>query len=509
MSMEIGFPIVIYGAGSSGRRMLLAINASQEYRAVAFIDDDVNLQGQTIHGLRVHGIEDAPDLFAAHGSRTALLAMPSISVERRAEIERSLRAIGAEVHQAPSIHQIVGGGRSGAPNISLAEVLGRARSEENLELVAEAICGRSVLVTGAGGSIGSELCMKLLSFRPRALIAYEMSEYALYTIEQTLQALNAAEPDRPPVKIVAVLGSVLNRPRLERLIRLHDVSHVYHAAAYKHVPIVEGNILEGVRNNVLGTLAVVEACVARGVKNLVVVSTDKAVRPTNVMGATKRMAEIIVQDAQRRNSGALFSMVRFGNVLGSSGSVIPRFQAQIEQGGPVTVTHPEITRYFMTISEAALLVVQAGSMARGGDLFLLDMGEPVKIVDMAQRMIRMMGHKPLLPGEEGEGVRIVFSGLRPGEKLYEELLIEGVAESTRHPKICRAMEDAPPPDTVAHLIAGIKTAIECDDVDQALAVLLAGVQNYTYSGLAEDPGGAVALKVVSPNGSWPGRLQVS
>ncbi|MDD2870021.1 nucleoside-diphosphate sugar epimerase/dehydratase [Neomegalonema sp.] len=486
MFMKTGVPIIIYGAGASGVQMLLVTNASREYRAVAFVDDDAALQGTAVHGLQVHAPEEMRDLIAAHEARTVLLAMPSISGERRAEIATRLRAAGADVHHAPTIHQIVGGNLASSPTISLDEILGRPPSEEGSHLAAEAIRDRVVLVTGAGGSIGSELCAKLLCFRPRTLIAYEMNEYALYKVEQNLQALNAVAGDSPTT-IVPVLGSVLNQARLEQLIRAHGVSHVYHAAAYKHVPLVESNVLEGVRNNVLGTLAVVEACVALGVGNLVLVSTDKAVRPTNVMGATKRISEIILQDAQRRNPGTVFSMVRFGNVLGSSGSVIPRFYDQIKQGGPVTVTHAEITRYFMTISEAAFLVVQASVMARGGDVFLLDMGEPVKIVALAQRMIRMMGHLPVLPGEEGEGVRITFSGLRPGEKLYEELLIDSVAEETSHPKIARAVEDAPSALTVSRLLAELKVALERNDAQRVIEILSECVQDYVSSGLAGDP----------------------
>lgn len=440
-------PVIIYGAGASGRQLSRSLREGTEYAPVAFIDDSEALQGAMVAGIMVHRPTKILDLSATYGVRDVLLAMPSVSGSARADVLRRLEALPLHVRTVPGIDEIL----SGEANlVDLAEVpiedlLGRDIIPPRADLMDESVKGKVVMVTGAGGSIGSELVRQIALLSPARLVLLDSSEFALYSIDQEITQLIAKRA--PGVKLQTVLGSVQDRTRIELVMREWAVQAVFHAAAYKHVPLVEGNPVEGVQNNAFGTLATLEAARAAGVQSFTLVSTDKAVRPTNVMGASKRLAEMICQAAAAESPDMCISMVRFGNVLGSSGSVIPAFRQQIKSGGPIQVTHPEVTRYFMTIPEAAQLVIQASAMAKGGDVFLLDMGDSVRIADLAARMARLSGLRPRFPGEEVDPddgrkvIDIVFTALRPGEKLYEELLIgERSVVAGGHPRIMMAME---------------------------------------------------------------------
>ena len=436
--------VLIYGAGESGRQLLTALNHGDQYRAVAFVDDNPGLQRSVINGLQVARPEDMEQLIAAHDITQVLLAIPSASPDRRKEIINSLVGLPVYVRTVPKINELVAGRASvnQIRDIDLDDLLGREPVPPHPELIDRCITGKVVMVTGAGGSIGSELCRQILMSGPRELVLLDNSEYALYNIERELRELiDTAGVD---ADMVALLGSVQDERRLESIYRTFDVQTVYHAAAYKHVPIVEYNIAEGVANNVFGTWYAAEAARKAGVETFVLVSTDKAVRPTNIMGASKRFAEMILQGLAKNGPRTRFCMVRFGNVLGSSGSVVPLFREQIEAGGPVTVTHPEVSRYFMSITEAAQLVLQASAMGTGGDVFVLDMGEPVRIVDLARRMIRLSGYEMNHDTHVGEHIDVEFIGLRPGEKLHEELLLGSNVAGTGHPMIMRAEEECLP-----------------------------------------------------------------
>lgn len=429
-------PVVIYGAGNSGLQLGQAMQLSLEYRVVAYVDDNPALQGMMIYGIRVHSPEHLGALVEDFGVRQILLAMPSISISQRRDILLKLDAFSIKVRTVPGMADIVSG-RARVDQIRDVEVedlLGRDPVPPREDLLGATITGKVVMVTGAGGSIGSELCRQIIRLGPVRLVLVEISEFALYSIEAELKALGSS------VELVPLLGSVQREEFLMFAMRGFEVQTVFHAAAYKHVPLVEYNVIEAVRNNVFGTLAAVDAACAAGVETFVLISTDKAVRPTNIMGASKRLAELILQAKAAAGASTRLCMVRFGNVLGSSGSVVPLFKAQIAAGGPVTVTHPEIIRYFMTIPEAALLVIQAAAMAKGGDVFLLDMGEPVKIADLARRMIHLMGYHERTPEQPQGDIEIVYSGLRPGEKLFEELLICDAPKVTEHPRIMRGEE---------------------------------------------------------------------
>jgi FlaA1/EpsC-like NDP-sugar epimerase len=436
--------VLIYGAGESGRQLLTALNHGDQYRAVAFVDDNPGLQRSVINGLQVARPEDMEQLIAAHDITQVLLAIPSASPDRRKEIINSLVGLPVYVRTVPKINELVAGRASvnQIRDVDLDDLLGREPVPPHPELIDRCITGKVVMVTGAGGSIGSELCRQILMSGPRELVLLDNSEYALYNIERELRELiDTAGVD---ADMVALLGSVQDERRLESIYRTFDVQTVYHAAAYKHVPIVEYNIAEGVANNVFGTWYAAEAARKAGVETFVLVSTDKAVRPTNIMGASKRFAEMILQGLAKNGPRTRFCMVRFGNVLGSSGSVVPLFREQIEAGGPVTVTHPEVSRYFMSITEAAQLVLQASAMGTGGDVFVLDMGEPVRIVDLARRMIRLSGYEMNHDTHVGEHIDVEFIGLRPGEKLHEELLLGSNVAGTGHPMIMRAEEECLP-----------------------------------------------------------------
>jgi FlaA1/EpsC-like NDP-sugar epimerase len=455
-------PVIIYGAGESGARLAQAMQGNHAYKPVAFIDDDPATQGKHITGLRVHPRAALDDLIAKHGASAVLLAMPSASRRRRLEIVASVENLPVHVQTIPEFNDLISG-RARVDDIrevDVEELLSRDPVAPDKTLMQATLLGQSVLVTGAGGSIGSELCRQILRVGPATLVLFELSEAALYMIEKDLSAL--AEKLGVHCEIVPLLGSVQDQDRMQAIMQQFRVQTVYHAAAYKHVPIVEQNIVAGVRNNVVGTHATAMAALRARVKTFVLVSTDKAVSPTNVMGASKRMAELILQAFQDTTDQTRFAMVRFGNVLESSGSVVPLFREQIRNGGPVTVTHPEIIRYFMTIPEAAQLVIQAGGMARGGDVFVLDMGEPVKIRDLARRMILLMGLTIRDDDNPHGDIEIRYTGLRPAEKLYEELLIGDNATGTEHPRIMRARED--------YLRGGELNAL-LDELQQALSGL--------------------------------------
>lgn len=427
--------VVIYGAGSSGRQLAEAIGASGGFNIVGFLDDDKSLHGTRINGLPVYPSERMLSLVESGKVDDVLLALPSASRQRRNEIINGLRGLPVGVRTLPGLLDLAYGRvqASDLRELTIEDLLTRDPVVSDSKIVLEKIRGCTILVSGAGGSIGSELCRQIVALGPTRILLLENSEYALYAIHRNLTEVSDAE-------IVPLLGSVVDEHRLRDILRAWKPDMVFHAAAYKHVPLVEHNPLEGLCNNVIGTLRIAELAVQMGVKDFVLVSTDKAVRPTNIMGATKRLAELILQGLAAEQRTTRFSMVRFGNVLGSSGSVVPLFREQIRQGGPVTITHPEITRYFMTIPEAAQLVVQASAMARGGEVFVLDMGDPVRIIDLARNMVELCGLTVRSDDKPDGDIEIVVTGLRPGEKLYEELLIGNDPQPTQHPRIMMATE---------------------------------------------------------------------
>ncbi|ENC2149169.1 polysaccharide biosynthesis protein, partial [Shigella sonnei] len=384
-------PVLIYGAGESGRQLLPALMQAKEYFPVAFVDDNPRLHKAVIHGVTVYPSDKLSYLVDRYGIKKILLAMPSVSKSQRQKVITRLEHLPCEVLSIPGMVDLVEGRAqiSNLKKVSIDDLLGRDPVAPDAKLMAENITGKAVMVTGAGGSIGSELCRQIVRYKPAKLVLFELSEYALYAIEKELSALCDKEVLNVPV--IPLLGSVQRQNRLQMVMKSFGIQTVYHAAAYKHVPLVEHNVVEGVRNNVFGTLYCAESAIESGVETFVLISTDKAVRPTNTMGTTKRLAELVLQALSARQSQTRFCMVRFGNVLGSSGSVVPLFEKQIAQGGPVTLTHRDIIRYFMTIPEASQLVIQAGAMGHGGDVFVLDMGDPVKIYDLAKRMIRLSG----------------------------------------------------------------------------------------------------------------------
>lgn len=424
--------VVIYGAGASGSELAQSLAANPAFELVAFVDDNQSLHRQVVQGLIVYSPSELLKLREKKNFNTILLAMPSVDGKTRLQILNRLKSLAVVVKTVPSIGEILSGkvSISKIRHIDITDLLGREQVAPNLELLQMNVTNQAVLVTGAGGSIGSELCRQIALLKPKLLVLYELNEFALYSIDMELGERH------PQLNRIACLGSVTDQDQLKTILSRYQIDTVYHAAAYKHVPLVEANPAQGIWNNVLGTLCAARCAMECGVSKFVLISTDKAVRPTNIMGATKRVAELILQAlAERPQTPTCFTMVRFGNVLDSSGSVVPRFRQQISQGKPITVTHPEMTRYFMSIPEAASLVVQAGAMAKGGEVFLLDMGEPVRIYDLALQMIQLSG---LVPGQD---IEIEITGLRPGEKIHEELLIDSAnARPTQHPKIFCAHE---------------------------------------------------------------------
>ncbi len=434
-------PVLVWGAGSNGAELVRASRTQGELEVVAFIDDKPAVQGNYIDGVFVYPPEQLAQVLKKENVRQVLVTVSSVATSRRSRILRTLEPHAVHVRLIPDMTDLLSGRDSllNAREVGIQDLLGRDAVEPLDHLMKASVVGQSVMVTGAGGSIGSELCRQIVTQSPRLLIMLDQSEYGLY--ETHKQVLELTRREELPVTIVTVLGSVTNRMLMERTLARHSVDTLYHAAAYKHVSLVERNAIQGIKNNTFGTLYAAEAAIATGVSNFILISTDKAVRTTSVMGASKRLAEMVLQALQETTNRTTFSMVRFGNVLGSSGSVVPLFLEQIRQGGPVTVTHAEVTRYFMTIPEAAQLVLQAASMARGGDVFLLDMGTPVKILDLAKRMIRLKGFRPkTLDAPDGD-IAIEITGLKPGEKLYEELLMGEAAAGTDHRKIMRAEEN--------------------------------------------------------------------
>ncbi|MCQ4313540.1 polysaccharide biosynthesis protein [Pseudomonas stutzeri] len=494
---DAGLPrVAVYGAGAAGNQLVAALRLGRAMRPVAFIDDDPNLYNRTIAGLRVYSPKHIQQMIDETGSDEILMAIPSASRGRRREVLETLEPYPLHVRSVPGFMDLASGRVKveDIQEVDIADLLGRDAVPPQQALFEKCIRGKVVMVTGAGGSIGSELCRQILSNKPRALLLFEHSEFNLYSIHIELE--RAIERASLPVKLVPILGSIRNPERLLDVMRTWQVETIYHAAAYKHVPMVEHNVAEGVLNNILGTMNTAQAAVQAGVANFVLISTDKAVRPTNVMGSTKRVAEMILQALSRETAPVLFNadgavhhvnktrftMVRFGNVLGSSGSVIPRFYQQIRSGGPVTVTHPKITRYFMTIPEAAQLVIQAGSMGQGGDVFVLDMGQPVRIAELAEKLIHLSGLSVRSERCPHGDIPIEFTGLRPGEKLYEELLIGDNVNPTEHPMIMRADEEHFTWDVLRGVLAKLLKAVEQDDYPQVRVLLREVVSGYVPEG---------------------------
>ncbi|HEV7715776.1 MAG TPA: nucleoside-diphosphate sugar epimerase/dehydratase, partial [Steroidobacteraceae bacterium] len=470
--------VAIYGAGDAGARLSSVLIGGPHFEPVAFIDDKRALQGSQINGIRVSAPHDMPKLVREQGIERVLLAMPSASRRRRREILTSLEPLGIHVQSLPDLSDIIAGKASidELHDVDVGDLLGRDPVPPNPQLFESSIRGKCVMVTGAGGSIGSELCRQIMRLAPRRLVLFEMSELALYTIQRELEDIAAR--DGVTVEILPLLGNAHHRHRVREVLGTCGVQTVYHAAAYKHVPIVEHNVIEGIHNNVISTWYTAEAAIETGVETFVLISTDKAVNPANVMGATKRLAELVLQALQERSTSTRFCMVRFGNVLASSGSVVPLFREQIRRGGPVTVTHPEVIRYFMTITEAAQLVIQAGSMAKGGDVFVLDMGRPVRIDDLARRMISLMGLTVRDAANPDGDIEIEYTGLRTAEKLFEELLIGTNVAGTDHPMIMRAMEHSLPWPRMQQLLNDLLVALASFDCRRALALLAESVAEY-------------------------------
>jgi FlaA1/EpsC-like NDP-sugar epimerase len=496
-SRDDGLPkVAIYGAGAAGNQLVTALRMGRVMRPVAFIDDDSGIADRVISGLQVYAPKHIQQMIDNTGAQEILLAIPSSNRGRRREILGFLEGFPLHVRSVPGFMDLASGRVKvdDIQEVDIADLLGRDAVPAQADLLEHCITGQSVLVTGAGGSIGSELCRQILTLRPTTLLLFEHSEFNLYSILSELEQRIARES--LSIRLLPILGSVRNPDKLLDVMKTWRVDTVYHAAAYKHVPMVEHNIAEGVLNNVIGTLNTAQAALQAGVANFVLISTDKAVRPTNVMGSTKRLAELTLQALSRELAPVLFgdtsnvsrvnktrfTMVRFGNVLGSSGSVIPLFHKQIKSGGPLTVTHPKITRYFMTIPEAAQLVIQAGSMGLGGDVFVLDMGEPVKIVELAEKMIHLSGLSVRSEKNLHGDIAIEFTGLRPGEKLYEELLIGDNVAATQHPMIMTANEDHLSWDLLKGKLSELLAAVDQDDYTRVRQLLRDTVSGYTPDG---------------------------
>ncbi|MEO3678865.1 nucleoside-diphosphate sugar epimerase/dehydratase [Rheinheimera sp. FR7-31] len=503
--------VLIYGAGSSGRQLAQALINGEQYHPVVFVDDDTTLHRSTILGVPVGAPAQITSLIKSHNISRILLALPSVSRARRREVLDALEELPIPVQSIPGMSDLVDGSMriDELQDVKIEDLLGRDPVAPKAKLMQANIKGKVVMVTGAGGSIGSELCRQILHCEPKVLVLFELSEFGLYSIEHELSSL--IKQQELDIKLIPVMGTVQRRSRLETVMKAFNVQTVYHAAAYKHVPLVEYNVVEGVRNNVFGTWYAAEAAISAGVETFVLISTDKAVRPTNVMGASKRLAELVLQALAQRQSTTRFCMVRFGNVLGSSGSVVPLFREQIRKGGPITVTHKDIIRYFMTIPEAAQLVLQAGAMGKGGDVYVLDMGEPVKIADLAKRMIHLMGLEVKDEIHPNGDIEIKFTGLRPGEKLYEELLIGENVRETAHPRIMAADEVRLTWPEMHSLLLQLDSLCDSFNVESIIDAMRCAPTGFNYSCASSDlvvkagcdaelgVPGAVILNVVGSN----------
>ena len=479
-------PVLIYGAGNQGIALASSLQNSDKYHPCGFIDDDKRKHKTVIHGLKVYPAADIDEPLKNSSRKIILLALGSASNSARKRLLEDLASKKVEVLTTPSVNDIVSGKAKieEVKKVDIEDLLGRDSVAPHKDLIQKYITNKVVAVTGAGGSIGSEICRQVLLQKPTKLVLVELNEFSLYSIEQELNQLK--ESHNLELEIISILGSVQKENRLKTIFETFKVETVYHAAAYKHVPMVEHNVVEGVRNNVFGTWYCAEAAIKAHVSNFVLISTDKAVRPTNVMGTSKRLAELVLQALAERQSDTRFTMVRFGNVLGSSGSVVPLFHRQIQQGGPITVTHPDIIRYFMTIPEAAQLVLQAGSMGKGGDVFVLDMGEPVKITDLARKMIHLSGLSEKNSSNPNGDIEIAFSGLRPGEKLYEELLIGDDVAGTDHPRIMTANEIHLTWPETHNLLNRLDKACHEFDVDGVIDLLLEAPAAFNKQGDSPD-----------------------
>jgi FlaA1/EpsC-like NDP-sugar epimerase len=483
--------VLVYGAGSAGRQLAAALANSHELQVVGFLDDDFSLQGHLLNGLQIYKPALLQEKVTELGVSDVFLAIPSATRQRRNEILDAMRRARVFVRTLPGVVDLAQGRVqiSDLRELEIEDLLGREPVAPQRALMATHIRGQVVMVTGAGGSIGSELCRQIIQCAPAKLLLVEMTEFALYAVHQNLLNLLGDE-DMADVKLVPLLASVCDSRRMHEIISTWRPHAVYHAAAYKHVPLVEHNPAEGVKNNVLGTLTTAWVAASNGVSEFVLVSTDKAVRPTNIMGASKRLAEMVLQAMQHSAAQmgwqTRFSMVRFGNVLGSSGSVVPLFRKQIKDGGPITLTHEDITRYFMTIPEAAQLVIQAGAMAQGGDVFVLDMGEPVKIIDLARRMVELSGLSIRDDTHPQGDIEIAITGLRPGEKLYEELLIGDNPLPTEHVRIMKAHEDFLPWEELQQKLDALTSALGTNDVPQIRTLLKELVPGYQPDGEVVD-----------------------
>ena len=475
---------LIYGCGVAGRQLANALNASYEMQAIGFFDDDDRLHGHLVNGLPVFAPEDITNLISSKNVTHVLLASESMERERRNQILQTASKECVVVRTLPSMIDLAEGRVtiSDVKDLDVEDLLGRDSVASDHALVSKKVTGRTVLITGAGGSIGGELCRQIIALQPTRLVLVENNEYALYNIKSELDAIQSRLQLEYSIELVPLLCSVQDSIRIRDEMRRWKPDIIYHAAAYKHVPLVESNVLDGIQNNVFGTLCVVNAAIDAKVADCVLVSTDKAVRPTNVMGATKRLAEMVLQALQPSAVGhTCLSMVRFGNVLASSGSVIPKFRAQIRAGGPVTVTHPEVNRFFMTIPEAAQLVIQAGTLAEGGEVFVLDMGEPVKIIDLARKMIQLSGFRERSDEQLDGDIDIKITGLRPGEKLYEELLLGNNPESTVHPMILKSSEAFVPWHSLEPALLELKESIETGQVNNSIKLLESLVEDFQRS----------------------------
>lgn len=481
-------PIAIYGAGETGAQLAIALLNGAEYIPVAFIDDNRSLRKSVIHGIRVYDSLHIDRLVEDFGIRQVFLSVPSATSEQRSRILNRLAVLPILVKTVPNFGDLISGSAqlNNVSDVEIGDLLGRDMVPPQEELISASVASKSVLVTGAGGTIGSEICRKIVSLKPKILVLYDNSEFALYVAEKELRLLGYE------VELVFLLGSVMNKSHFDNIIKNFKIETIYHAAAFKHVPMVESNIIEGVRNNVVGTWNVVDSAARNNVKELVLISSDKAVRPTNVMGATKRLAELIVHAYADQFPDLKYSMVRFGNVLRSSGSVVPLFEDQIRKGGPVTVTHKDATRFFMTASEAAELVIQAGAMASGGELYVLDMGEPVKIDDLATKMIHLHGYQVKgsaddLSSLERQKIEVEYIGLRAGEKLYEELIIGESVSGTLHPKIMMAKEERLPFDALILVCEQLHSACDKADYLTVRKILEDNVAGFTLHSVNTDP----------------------